>query len=329
MKSRLIYYHILTFTLAITLSLPALAKAQITDPTDTENGLRGAPIVYKYAARAAAMANATVGDIQNLMAINVNPAALAFVQNMRSVQLNIYQNWNNNLMLENFAFPIFANSKHAFAGQIGLHHGGIKSTNFLGTNPMPQPSVTMYQLDLAYAITVQDVLSFGILNNISFAQNNNNAQYWTSHFTLGVVYSPSLSVSYGMAFRGLGRSLVYRFVGDGRTAFASQDLREVLELGATMRFPVDTQDPYFSLSLANAKRFGEAGIWYKGGFEVKTLPFLLLRAGLLYQSDTDVTAPRFGIGIVGDVVELDYALSYDRELYERFHQLTLTLHLGR
>ncbi|HET6528793.1 MAG TPA: hypothetical protein VFG39_08605, partial [Balneolaceae bacterium] len=122
-------------------------------------------------------------------------------------------------------------------------------------------------------------------------------------------------------------SVTYRFIAGGRTAFLSQNLREILEIGATMRFPVDTREPYMAISLANEKRFGIDGIWYKGGIDARIWPFLSLRFGLMIQSETEVVAPRFGFGLISDVVELDYALSFNDDLYERFHQLTLTLHL--
>ncbi|HET6527552.1 MAG TPA: hypothetical protein VFG39_02255, partial [Balneolaceae bacterium] len=201
------YYFFVSFAALFAFILPKESQGQITDPTNTESGIRGAPRVYKFSARTTALGNATVAGIHDLMAINMNPASLAFVKNLNAVQLNIYQNWNNNLMLENLAFPVFASPHHTLAAQIGIHNGGISAFNLLGTNPLPQPSITMYQLDLAYAYTIDGVLSLGIMNNISFAQNNNDsqAQYWTSFFTLGVLYSPSQSVSYGLTFRGLGR----------------------------------------------------------------------------------------------------------------------------
>lgn len=306
------------------------ATAQITDRSGTQSGLRGAVHSYKYDARTTALGDANVGGIHGLMNLNMNPAALPFVQDLRSVQVNVFQNWNNNTMMENVAFPLFANQKHTLAGQLARHHSGFSQTNLLGTAPNPQPSLTMYQADLAYAYTIQNVLSLGVLNNYSYATNPlNNAQYWTSFVTLGATYSPSEAISYGAVFRGLGRSVTYEFIGDGETVLGSQNLREVLEIGATMRFPVRAERTKMTLSLANEKRFGQNGIWYKGGLEVNVQPFLSLRGGLLIQSATNVRAPRLGIGYISDVFEVDYALSFERRLYERYHQLSLTLHIGQ
>lgn len=312
--------------LLLCIALPGEGWAQLTDTTNA--GQRGAPTVYKTNARASAMADATVGDPTNLAVINVNPAGLSFVQNHNSFQANISQNWNNNVLLENFTLPAFKFDNHAFAAQFAIHHDrGLESLNILGNNPMPQPKITMYQVDMVYSFTAWDVLSFGVLNNFSFAQNS-IARYWTYYPVFGMMYAPSQSISYGLAFRGLGRSVVYNVVNDtGLTTLGSQDLRESLELGAALQFPVDTDNTYLSISLANEKRFGEDGIWYKAGFELKSFSYLALRAGLIFQPETEIYAPRFGLGVTSDLLTLDYAISYSKELYERYHQLGITLHL--
>lgn len=307
---------------------PLESWAQLTDPGGSDQ--RGALRIYKPDARSSALADATVGEPADLSVININPAGLSFVQDYKTIEVNVSQNWNTNILLENFTLPAFKFDNHAIATQFAIHHDrGLESLNILGTHPMPQPKVTMYQADLVYSFTVQDVLSFGILNNFSFAENS-IAQYWTYHPVFGVMYAPTQSVSYGMTFRGLGRSVVYNVVNSTRlTTLGSQDLREVLELGAAFQFPVDTDDTYLSISLANEKRFGEEGIWYKAGLELKSFSYLALRSGLIFQPETDVYAPRFGIGVVSDLLTLDYAISYSKELYERYHQLGITLHLDK
>lgn len=313
-------------SLLLCLALPGGGWAQLTDTTNA--GQRGAPKIHKFNARTSAMADATVGEPADLSVINVNPAGLSFVQNHKTFQANISQNWNNNVMLENFTLPAFKFDNHIVAAQFAIHHDrGLESFNILGTNPMPQPKITMYQVDMVYSYTIQDVLSFGILNNFSYAQNS-IAQYWTYYPVFGMMYAPSQSISYGLAFRGLGRSVVYNVINDtGLTTLGSQDLRESLELGAALQFPVDTDNTYLSISVANEKRFGEEGIWYKAGIELKSFSYLALRTGLIFQPETDIYAPRFGIGLTSDLLTLDYAISYSKELYERYHQLGITLHL--
>lgn len=311
------------------LTLPAELWAQITNKTNTSDGTRGALRVYKYDTRTAALGDATVGDNRDLSAINMNPAALSFVRNnIYSVEINSMQNWNNNMMLENITFPMFKYFDHTFAGQVTIHHPGLEQTNILGTYPYPQPDLLMYQFDLAYSASFLNVLSIGIFNNFTFAQNE-NAQYWTYYPVFGLMYAPSPSISYGLVFRGIGRSVTYLLADNNITALGSQNLRESLELGATLKLPVDTDKTRLSFSLANEKQFGEKGIWYKAGAEVVGWNFIALRGGLLLQPETDVYAPRFGLGIVTDMIELDYAISYNDRLYERFHQFGLTFHLDK
>lgn len=309
------------------LSLPVEVYAQLTDTTNT--GQRGTPRIYKMSARTGALGDATVGDPTDISVININPAGLAFVGDLSSAEVNIAQNWNNNVVMENFTLPAIRYYAHTFAAQFSLQHDrGLNSFNLLGTNPMPQPKITMYQVDFVYAFTIEDVLSIGVLNNLSYAENS-IAQFTTYYATLGMMYAPSQSISYGIALRGLGRSVVYDVVTRSQTILGSQDLRESLELGATLQFPVDTDETYLSLSMSNEKRFGEEGIWYKAGLEVRKIPFISLRAGILFQPETDVYAPRFGLGIISDWIDLDYTVSYSSELYERYHQLGITLHLNR
>lgn len=312
--------------LFILLGIQQELLAQITDSTGVAEGIRGAPRSFKYDTRTIGMGDATVADPTDLTSININPATLSFVRNNNVIHVDMHQNWNNNLMLENFTLPAFRYNEHSVAVQFGFHHNGMNATNFLGTSPLPEPNLTMIQADFAYAYSIINSFSVGIINSISFAQNE-IAQYWTFSPSLGMLYAPSESLSYGIALRGLGRSITYQLIGEDLTALGSQNLRETLELGASLQFPVDTDNTYLSVSLANEKRFGEAGVWYKAGLEVKVVQSVALRSGILFHPENNIYAPRFGIGFYADMLRLDYSISHSRSLYERFHQLGLTLQL--
>jgi hypothetical protein len=77
-----------------------------------------------------------------------------------------------------------------------------------------------------------------------------------------------------------------------------------------------------TLSLANEKIFGEAGLLYKGGLEVCPFAFLALRWG--YLAGLNVALARYGAGIRTDVVQLDYAISPSLNDVQ-FQQLTLSI----
>lgn len=327
-KSSTYYALLLVLGILISSMMPLAAFSQITDTTGTQSGLRGAPRVYKYGTRTTALGDATVADAHDLSDMNINPSAIAFVTDFNAIQFDAMQNWNNNFMFENLTVPVIRIQQHTLAAQFSIYNGGFEGTNFLGTSPMPQPDLAMYQFDLAYAISIENVLSFGVYNNITFARND-HAQFWTYFPVFGLMYAPSKSISYGIAFRGLGRSVTYLFPdASGITALNSQNLRESLELGATLKFPVNTDKTYLSLSLSNEKRFGERGIWYKAGLELTTIPHLALRGGMLLLPEDDLYAPRFGVGFITKRLELNYSISYQKRMYERYHQLGITVHLN-
>lgn len=321
------------------ISAPAELWGQLTDTTGVAEGLRGAPRAYNYDARTTALGDATVADATYLSSYNMNPAALSFVSNLNIIQINSYQAWRNNQMQQTLSLPAFSYGSHRLAPQVGVAHRGVNSLNYLGSSEIIEPEMDMVHIDLVYAYSFQNVLSIGMMNSWAYTQNENR-DFWTYFATLGVLYAPSESVSYGISFRGLGHSPTYRIItedGDEEagdeglrdTELTYQNLRESLELGATLKFPAYRDDPYMSLSLANEKRFGEDGIWYKVGFEFKPLPTLALRSGILFQPALDIYTPRFGAGFDGDFLKLDYSVSYKDQLFERFHQLGLTIYFDR
>lgn len=319
--------HIVAFgllALFLCLMIPHDAWAQLIDDSDSEEN---APRIYKYSARTGALGDATIADAGNISVININPAGLSFVPNLLEGQINLSQNWNNNLMLENFTLPGFRANRHSFAAQFGIQHDrGFESLNLLGENPMGTPKIMMYQLDVAYSFAIND-FSIGLLNNISYA-NNPTSQSWAYYPTLGIFYAPNESLSYGLTFRGLGTIPTYVINTPSRTTLGTQELTETLDLGTTLKFPVHADRHYFSLSLATEKRFGEDHIWYKAGLELTGIPHLALRTGLIVLPENDMYAPRFGVGILSNFLELDYTISHHRGLFERYHQLGVTLNFA-
>lgn len=322
MKLPIYTIPLLFVAMVLALLTPGLSSAQLIEPDDAIGGQRGAMQVYKYDARSSALAGANIAEAVGVTAINLNPAALSFVRNTDAFQMTMHQNWNNNMMMQNFTLPAMVNYSHRMAAQIGIHHSGANATN-PGSGAWPTPDLSMYQTDFAYAWSFENILSVGVFNNISFARNE-HARFWTYFANVGVMYAPSQTISYGLTLKGLGRSITYEILESGRTVLGSQALRQSLELGTTLHFPVDSDERYMSLSISNEKRFGENGMWYKGGLELKPSSVLALRTGILFHPDIR-PIPRFGFGLVGGVISLDYTLSYRRVVDEQFHQLGLTV----
>jgi hypothetical protein len=296
--------------------------AQSNGADGTFDGFSGAPQPFQYDTRTISMGTATVADPTHLMSIHMNPGLLTFVRQPNAIQFEASQSWENNLQSHQVMLPALEAGQHRVAVQLGYHRPGLSQTSLAGAIPDPVPALDMGQLHAAYAYSINHVLSVGVLNSFSFAYNP-NAQFWTYNASTGLVYSPSESVRYGLVYRGLGRSITYEFIEDGRTTLGSQSLRNALELGATLTFPVDTDQTYLAISLSNEKQFGESGIWYKGGIELKTLSYFYLRSGIMFNPDQDTYIPRFGLGVNVYQFQLDYALSYKNSPMGRFHQIGL------
>ncbi|WP_445665939.1 hypothetical protein [Fodinibius sp. AD559] len=310
-------FLLLAIWLLFTLAAPLAVHAQTINT----------PRVYKTDTRSVALGEATLADPTDLTSINLNPANLSLVRHFHVIQLNSFHSMGNNMMMQTVTFPVVALRSHRIAAQLGIHHKGWSKLNYFGPTREQPPSLTMFQFDVAYSYSFDNLLSLGVFNNVTFAQNE-VAQFWTNYTTLGVLYAPSQSISYGLVFRGLGRNITYQFV-DEVSVLGSNNLRESLELGATLQFPVDTDQPYFAVSFSNEKRFGEDGILYKTGLEIYALPYLSLRGGLQFKPESDIYAPSFGIGLSKRFASVHYSVSPSTRLIGRYHQLGITIHLTR
>ncbi len=304
--------------------LPQVANGQLRNTNGQESGVMGAPRIQMLDARSVGMADATIADYTDITTINFNPANLSFVQNPAAVHLNTSQMMRNNLLAGVATFPVLNYRTHRIAAQMGFHYPGSYDRdwiyNQLDITLHPEPTIAMYQADVAYAWSFEDLLSLGIMNNLSYAQKNGN-QYWAYRPTVGVTYAPSESISYGMVFRGPGTAITYQLDDSGNTTISDDWLQNSLEIGASFIYPVDTEVSYLALSLSNEKRFGESGLRYKGGLEVYVTPVLALRTGIIFQSDQVEYTPRFGFGVGRNLFRFDYALSYRNQFNEHFHQL--------
>ncbi len=334
MKKILPYYTkaVVLVSLALMLVYPASLKAQEADSTTTPTTqtVRGFANSIKPGVRSTALGGASVADYTELSSIYTNPAVLSFVQNLKRIELNSSQDWDNNLMLQNFAVPFFAYKRHRAALQTGVLHNGLASTGTAVPGLESNPSFMLYRFDLAYAISITSAVSMGFLSSTSVAHNTRSTEI-TNVASFGVIYAPSRSISYGVAYRGLGRSVGYEIVKSGKTELITQNTTQSLEIGATLNYPVDSDRTYFSLSLANEKRFGDPGIWYKAGLELKLrivpqLPSLQLRNGIIMEPESDIFAPTFGLGTDFNNYSVGLSISPGTQLNERFYQLGIIIH---
>lgn len=319
----------------ITLSL----LVAVTNTLYAQTGFVGDSLSYDNAsARSTGLADADIADASQLISFNTNPALLSFASDPSSIHLGFYQDWRNNFSHFDISSPIMVFTRDLRSIVRFSYSGSYLSTVNPAANKEiewhddstvePEPDLTQYQLENATSFKISRVFSTGILQTLSFS-NNANAQYWTYNAKAGLFYDPVGSLSYAALISGLGRGASYRFIEDGTTVLGSYNIPVKFEIGASFSFPEDSSDPDFTLSLSNEKRFGEEGVWYKGGMEIKFLKHLFVRSGLQFQPELDYYMPRFGIGFKSKSISFDYGLApgTQSKIDGRYHQLGLTIHL--
>lgn len=236
-------------------------------------------------------------------------------------------------MLQNLTLPFVAVKRHRITLQTGFLHRGLDSVNPPYTEVYSDPNLKLSRFDFAYAYSLSPTISLGGLYSASYAYNS-DSDLVASLASFGVMYSPSKSISYGLAFRGLGDNIGYRIIEGGQTELFNHNATESLEMGGTLSYPIDTDKTYFSLSIANEKQLGVSGLWYKMGLElnlnISEKPFQVqLRNGIIMHPDTDIFAPTHGLGLNIGRLSLSYAISPGTQLAERFQQLGFIIHFDK
>ena len=321
--------NIISGTAFLVLSLLFSTATFAQSTTFPFDGFQDSLSYTNASARSTGLADADIALTGNSSSYRLNPALLSFIKKPVSFNASTFQDWRNNLNRFSLNLPIIQVSKN-FRSTFRFTHSGsyISLTNPLGSAIQPEPDLNQYQLENGFAYRFSNVFSAGVLQTVSFT-NNDNAQYWTYAAKAGLLYDPVGSLSYAVVVNGIGKGASYRFIEDGTTILGSYGIPVRLEIGATFSFPEDSQDPYFSLSLSNEKRFGETGVWYKGGMEIEFLKFLSVRSGIQFQPDRSYYMPRFGIGFQLDAISVDYGIAPGTQsrIDGRYHIIGITIHL--
>ncbi len=302
----------------ISFGLQTVAQAQLSTPEEN----RGVLNIQQYDTRSLSLGSATVSDLYGRASIGINPALSGLYSNDILFQAHSNHNWNTNLMQYSLILPTIPIENHHFTVRIGLLNQGYDQLDFIDNTQLPEPDVKLYHTEVAYAYAFSDVFSMGVQQSLTYTFND-DAQYWTYFADFGLIYSPAENISYGLVFRGLGHESNYEIIETGVTTLGSQLMEQALELGATFRFPIEERT-FMSLSFANEKRFGENGVWYKGGLELLPTSFLAIRGGILLNFRQDRFIPRTGIGLNFKHGSLNYMIAPHNMDDEYFHQLGLT-----
>ena len=298
---------------------PAMAQIQ------TDDSRKGVLPSQMFDTRSLSMANTTIADMYGGgSSIGINAAISGLIQNPRFIQFNTNHNWDNNFLQHNLTLPTLANGPHHITARFGLIQHGDDNLPFAKSPSLPQPDITMYRAELAYALALSSYFSIGTLQSISYTTTNEEAKYWNYFADVGLVYAPDSPISYGLVFRGLGHETTYEIIETGLTTLGSRLARQSLEIGATLRYPAE-DSAYLSLSFANEKRFGEYGLWYKAGVEISPASGISLRGGAMVNFEQSLFIPRVGLGINTSLFQLDYMMAPKNVMGEHFHQIGLTL----
>jgi len=298
------------------ISTQSVVEAQIITPDENQ----GVLAIQQFDTRSVSMGNATVSDLYGRASIGINPALSGLYINRTVFQINTHYNRNINMLQYSLMLPTISIQNHHFTTNVGfLNRGFSKFVN----SRYQTPDVNFYHAELAYAYSIAEVFSLGVLQSVTNAFND-DAKFLTYFTNLGLVYAPAENISYGMVVRGLGYEVNYEINESGTTTLERNLMQQSIELGATFRFPTEERT-YLVMSFANEKRFGEKGLWYKAGIELIPVSFISFRGGALFHDRNSSFAPRAGIGLNFNFASIDYAIAPKKMSGEYFHQLGITI----
>ncbi|HKI43961.1 MAG TPA: hypothetical protein VKA08_01395 [Balneolales bacterium] len=263
-----------------------------------------------------------------------NPATLSFLVHPMSLTFDHYYDASNAIQFENVSSIIVNTANQSAAVGLSFRNAGYGSLEKgLGFFPSSQSAFRFKELDLTigYSVKVAHTLSLGALfqanNGMTTSGVSGSDQQLTGSFGLGLIYSPTPGIRYGLALRGIGRNLSYTSQNNV-TQVSTVERHQELAFGITMRYPYTSLDhhPYVTLTASNEKIFREHGLWYKAGLEVLPIQELGLRVGYAYSPGfKGITV---GLGLNFQAFSIDYALSPNPGSSHQFQQLAVSINLN-
>jgi hypothetical protein len=242
-------------------------------------------------ARNAAMGDALISEPGEISVTFLNPASLAFLKE-RSLFFNHGQLRNFLGMTENLAVPLLQLSPVALSIGLESYHLG-----YIGeSSEFPGQRIFEFGYNLTAASNViAPTFSVGVTAGFRRGETS-YSKTWAVYYSVGINYSPSADINYGLVLSGLGNDLTYSL--RDTILYADRTLpQKKLVVGASMKYPSTSslRRTIFVLALANEKIFGMSGLLYKAGLELRPFSFLNLRFGYVY--GPHISEPRFGLGV--------------------------------
>ncbi|MGA9362903.1 MAG: hypothetical protein WBW16_00860 [Bacteroidota bacterium] len=263
-------------------------------------------------ARTAAMGDAYVAEPTDASDAYGNPAALVFLPGVSVFASHAIES-KDEIMGENTAVSLpLGRSSCVGLGTSVTHTGYVKDSPRTST----KMKMIQYGLDLAYAQMVSNSLGMGFDLGV---QSTRAGNLQLTQFTpsVGLLYTPSPEISYGIDYHAQGSPLEFSY--DSTSATWKNDAqRQTIEAGATLRLRLWRKDPTLILALANEKVLGVKGIIYKGGIEFLPIEYLSVRVG--YFATPQSLYTRYGLGMNLGPLRIDYLIS-PSHLSDRFHEI--------
>jgi hypothetical protein len=306
MKSRLVIKLAIVLVSTLAFSWPAISQTTVKDIGPV------APV----GARAAALGDSYVAETAGAGDLFGNPATLSFLSEW-SLFMDHSTEWKDEMMSENLALTFPSSRIGCFGLGVSIAHTGyIKDS--------PRASVKMrvlrYFSEVGYAQKISS--SFGVGGGLGVRYAKSGGFHATELTpALGLFYSPSPEVSYGLVYSDQGSLL--KFTYDSlSTTWKTEDRQQSLQIGLALRLHLWRKDTTLTIALANEKGFRVHGITYKGGVEFHPIGVLAFRVA--YFVTPDVVYPRFGIGLSFGGLRIDYAISPSLRS-DRFDEMTAVL----
>lgn len=311
----------------------------------------------RWEPRSLSLGDATSGEAHSIRSILANPAALGLVDRNVAVAVSSAYDSDLNRLTQRVISPLLLDTRHSFAVSGGLHQEGDRSLALNREGVLrAYPDVRHVDLDAFYSLTFPGDVSLGVGLFTSYVDGNGDVAdpFWSRYVSLGLLYRPDPSISYGIVFQGLGNRPVMRLPEntppseasetpepssvllqsvvnslDTVPALVASTVKDRIQIASTFRYPYEFAPTRFTLSLASEKVFTVSGLTFKGGLELYAASWLVLRTGFLIQTRQETDGARFGAGLRARGVHLDYGIVASSRRDEYVHQLSLLLPLRR
>lgn len=269
-------------------------------------------------ARLSSLAGSFIADDYETGIMYFNPAGLTYLKNYM-ISINHFQESSINAYGEGIMLPLYIGSGEGIAFSLNT-----LNTGYFKKNNTPQLKFIQFAYNVAYSKEILNNLSLGGIFGLQYTKSNYN-NLWTYRTSIGFYYVPTEEISYSILVGEIGTGIKYS-LSDTETILRSVNLPNGLQVGITMRHPINLIESLFSISLSSEKVFGEAGARYKTGFEIYPIRFISMRAGYFVSNTLKYATFGVGIKVLNFVLDAAY---YPNKISNKEMYLTLSYRFSK